>query len=201
MCISTACQCKKLCENLTGTTTTGDLRSGWRRGLETRAKRRMACQAVTSSGCHEDDGLAGRPPARWWPGLDERSDVGWHGLGVFAMAVSLTDSHGHPEDGKSVAPQIEKGDGSGWPGQDVRSDGSSGVSGKALQPRPPDTDAGVRRRGSTKQRAISGKQDRMELPEVDVFWRRIVHSQISPRPYIRERDVKISSYTNSVLAD
>ncbi len=25
--------------------------------------------------------------------------------------MSLTDSHGHPEDGKSVTPQIEKGDG------------------------------------------------------------------------------------------
>ena len=25
--------------------------------------------------------------------------------------MSLTDSHGHPEDGKSEAPQIEKGDG------------------------------------------------------------------------------------------
>ncbi len=37
--------------------------------------------------------------------------IGWHGLGVLAMAVSLTDSYGHPEDGQSVAPQIEKGDG------------------------------------------------------------------------------------------
>ena len=37
--------------------------------------------------------------------------IGWHGLGVIAMAVSLTDSHGHPEDGKSVAPQFEKGGG------------------------------------------------------------------------------------------
>ena len=36
--------------------------------------------------------------------------IGWHSLGVLAMAVSLTDSHGHPEDGKSVAPKIEKGD-------------------------------------------------------------------------------------------
>ncbi len=33
--------------------------------------------------------------------------IGWHGLGVLAMAVSLTDSYG-PEDGQSVAPQIEK---------------------------------------------------------------------------------------------
>ena len=37
--------------------------------------------------------------------------IGWHGLGVLAMAVSLTDSHGHPEDGQSVAPHFEKGDG------------------------------------------------------------------------------------------
>ncbi len=36
--------------------------------------------------------------------------IGWHGLGVLTMAVSLADLHGHPEDGKSVAPQIEKGD-------------------------------------------------------------------------------------------
>ncbi len=34
--------------------------------------------------------------------------IGWHSLGVLAMAVSLTDSHGHPEDGQSVASQIEK---------------------------------------------------------------------------------------------
>ncbi len=44
------------------------------------------------------------------PGSSVIQFVGWHGLGVFAMAVSLTCSHGHPEDGKSVAPQIKKGD-------------------------------------------------------------------------------------------
>ncbi len=37
--------------------------------------------------------------------------IGWHVLGVLAMAVSLTDSHGHPADGQSVAPPIKKGDG------------------------------------------------------------------------------------------
>ena len=31
---------------------------------------------------------------------------GCHGLGVLAMAVSLTCLHGHPEDGKSVAPEL-----------------------------------------------------------------------------------------------
>ena len=36
--------------------------------------------------------------------------IGWHGLGVLAMAVLSGHSHGHPEDGKSVAPQIKKGD-------------------------------------------------------------------------------------------
>ncbi len=36
--------------------------------------------------------------------------IGWHGLGVLAMAVSLTSSHGHPEDGKTVAPEMEIGD-------------------------------------------------------------------------------------------
>ncbi len=51
--------------------------------------------------------------------------IGWHGLGVLAMAVSLTDSHGHPEDGhpedgQSVAPQTEKGDCTGGFGQGHR---------------------------------------------------------------------------------
>ena len=34
--------------------------------------------------------------------------IEWHGLGVLAMAVSLTDSHGHPEDGPSVPPRLKK---------------------------------------------------------------------------------------------
>ena len=34
-----------------------------------------------------------------------QTKIGWHGLGVLAMAVSVTDSHGQPEDGQSVAPR------------------------------------------------------------------------------------------------
>ena len=33
-----------------------------------------------------------------------KMEIGCHGLGVLAMAVSLTNSHGHPDDGQSVAP-------------------------------------------------------------------------------------------------
>lgn len=37
--------------------------------------------------------------------------IRWQGLGVLAMAVSCLRSHGLPEEGKTGAPEIEKGDG------------------------------------------------------------------------------------------
>ena len=60
--------------------------------------------------------------------------IGCHGYGVFDMAVPIEHSHGLTEDGKTVAPQFEKGDDPGiastaaWPfSNGGKSDGVAGV--------------------------------------------------------------------------